>query len=409
MNRILLVDDDEHFLEGCRRGLRRRFDVTTASSPEAALALLDQNGGFAVVVSDLRMGPGMDGIGFLARVRERAPDTVRMMLTGFADLTSAMDAVNTGHVFRFLTKPCPPETLAQALQDGLRQYELTRARYALLEAQLSHAQKMEVVGQCAAGASHDLRNILSVIHACAELALRREGADSQMMDLLRDIRRAAENAAHLAGRLMGLARPASATAFRPLTVSELLNQVAGLLRHVLPRRIQLVVECAPGLPPIAGDETMLEQVLLNLALNARDAIVDEGRLSVRAALTERRPAGPATTDEGKTASPAWPAHPSEPTGPTPASAAQTRRFICLSVADTGCGLDATVKARLFEPFFTTKKPGQGTGLGLSVVATIVREHGGWIDVWSEPGQGTRFDIGLPVWEAPRPADPRSPA
>lgn len=405
MNRILLVDDDEHFLDGCRRGLRRQFDLTTASSPEAALALLEQNGGFAVVVSDLRMGPGLDGIGFLARVRERAPDTVRIMLTGFADLTSAMDAVNTGHVFRFLTKPCPPETLTRALQDGLRQYELSRAKYALLETQLRHAQQMEIVGQCAAGASHDLRNILAVIHACAELALLREDADGQLTELLRDIRCAAENAAQLAARLVGLARPSPPAAFRPLPVSELLHQVAGLLRHVLPRRIQLVVECAPGLPPIAGDQTKLEQVLLNLALNARDAINDRGQLTVAAALAEGRPPGDGPKDVGQPATPTGPARPSALPAPTPVAPSDGRRFLCLSVTDTGCGMDATVKARLFEPFFTTKEPGKGTGLGLSVVAAIVREHGGWIDVWSQPGRGTRFAVYLPAWSAPPASDP----
>jgi response regulator RpfG family c-di-GMP phosphodiesterase len=130
--RVLFVDDEKNVLEGIQRQLRRAFDVTTAQGPEEGLKAIKNNGSFAVIVSDLRM-PGMDGIRFLSKAREIAPDSVRMVLTGFADVQSAIQAVNEGHVFRILTKPCDHETLVQVLQFGVRQYKLVMAERVLLQ------------------------------------------------------------------------------------------------------------------------------------------------------------------------------------------------------------------------------------------------------------------------------------
>jgi response regulator RpfG family c-di-GMP phosphodiesterase len=136
MEKILLVDDDQNILSGYRRSLRNEFRVETAEGGEAGLDALRGNGPFAVVVSDLRM-PGMDGNQFLREVRSTFPDTVRMMLTGQADLQSASEAVNEGNIFRFLFKPCPQEVLSKALGDGIRQYRLVKAERDLLENTLS--------------------------------------------------------------------------------------------------------------------------------------------------------------------------------------------------------------------------------------------------------------------------------
>ena len=134
MNRqkVLCVDDEPHVLEGLSQLLRRLLDVHTATSGALGLEALDRDGPFAVVLSDMRM-PGMDGAAFLARVRQQAPDTVRMLLTGHADLQSAIAAVNEGQIFRFLTKPCPPDQLRAAMTEAVRQYELVTAERVLLE------------------------------------------------------------------------------------------------------------------------------------------------------------------------------------------------------------------------------------------------------------------------------------
>ncbi|MBS1792408.1 MAG: response regulator [Acidobacteria bacterium] len=134
--KILCVDDDVNILQGFKRGLRREFDIYIAESGQEALTMIASEGPFAVIVSDMRM-PGMDGVQLLSRVREVAPQTVRVMLTGNADQQTAMDAVNEGHIFRFLTKPCPPEMLAKTIHAGIEQYRLVTAERQLLEQTLN--------------------------------------------------------------------------------------------------------------------------------------------------------------------------------------------------------------------------------------------------------------------------------
>ena len=135
-NRILCVDDDPNILEGYKRQLRKEFELATAVGPEQGLRMVTEQGPFAVVVSDLQM-PGMNGVEFLAQVRAHDPDTVRMLLTGNAELQAAIDAINQGQIFRFLTKPCTPEALANAMKAGLAQYHLITAERELLEQTLS--------------------------------------------------------------------------------------------------------------------------------------------------------------------------------------------------------------------------------------------------------------------------------
>ncbi len=140
-NKVLFVDDDMNILASFRRRLGRRFEIATVPGGEQGLEVLEKDGPIAVVISDQRM-PGMDGIQFLSEVKKRAPDTVRMMLTGNADLTTAIKAVNEGSIFRFFTKPCPPEEMASAIEAGLKQYNLIKAERDLLEQTLAGSVKM---------------------------------------------------------------------------------------------------------------------------------------------------------------------------------------------------------------------------------------------------------------------------
>jgi response regulator RpfG family c-di-GMP phosphodiesterase len=141
MEKILLVDDEPNILEGYTRGLRKKFDIEVALGGREGLKVMEEQGPFSVVVSDLRM-PSMDGIAFLSRARELAPDTVRIMLTGNADLGAAIDVVNEGNIFRFLTKPCPVDRMATVLDSGVRQYRLVRSEKDLLERTLSGSLKV---------------------------------------------------------------------------------------------------------------------------------------------------------------------------------------------------------------------------------------------------------------------------
>jgi signal transduction histidine kinase len=370
--RILFVDDDPNLLEACERVLRKRFQIDARVGPAAGLAAIEREGPYAVVVSDMRM-PEMDGVQFLAQVKARVPDTVRMMLTAFPDMQTAVEAVNQGHIFRFLTKPCTSEHLTTALEAGLEQHRLVKSRREMLELQLRHAQKMELVGQCAAGVAHDLNNILGIIQACAWRASKPETDPAALAQFLEHIQEAAQNATQLTRQLVSFSRRQERVQFGPVDVSRLLQELTPLLRHLLPKGITVRCEAPAGLERVHGDAHMLGQVVMNLALNARDAMPKGGELRVQAELRVVTAHHPTR-------------HPDLRLG----------RFVCLSVRDTGSGMDTVIRRRIFEPFFTTKAEGQGTGLGLAVVTDVVKQHHGWVEVSSQAGQGATFDVYLPV-------------
>jgi len=252
-----------------------------------------------------------------------------------------------------------------------------QAEKALLEGQLRQAQKLDALGRLAGGIAHDFNNLVTVIQAAVLDARREQVITPRLREALSDVDAACERAATLTRQLTAFGRDPGA----PTGSVDLGAVVEGLRRHLL--RVvrppaELRVEVASALPVIPGDQGQLEQVVVNLVQNARDALGGPGCIGIQVA--------PARAAE------------------LPAQARATGRpFVRLTVADTGAGMSAEVQARLFEPFFTTKEPGKGTGLGLATVHGIVQRHGGAIVVRSETGHGSTFDVFLP---GPRPAAPR---
>lgn len=249
-----------------------------------------------------------------------------------------------------------------------------------LEGQLRHAQKMEAIGQLAAGVAHDFNNILTIITGHVQLALSRPNLEPQLGDALHLVRAAAERAASLTRQLLAFSRKQILNP-RPLAMSAVLQNLNQMLQRVLGEHIELVVETGPDLPLVFADLGSMEQVILNLAVNARDAMPKGGRLSIRA---ERACVGSQNVLSNPDA--------------------QSGEFVCIAVSDTGCGMDAATLARVFEPFFTTKDVGQGTGLGLATAYGIVRQHNGWIEAASEPGKGTTFRVFIPRCTRPAPIE-----
>jgi signal transduction histidine kinase len=361
-SRILFVDDEVAVLESLARCVHARsteWACEFVSTGEEALVRLAVKP-FHVIVADMRM-PSMDGATLLQRVEQLAPDTVRVMLTGCADLLTAVAAINRGHVFHFLLKPCERDHLLHSLAHAVRQHHLQSAGRNLLRAQLEHAQKLGLIGQMAAGVAHDLNNILATITLLSDTSWRNDPAAESPE--LRQIHEAALNAAALTQELTTFSRREADEPMTPLDLREVVNAAAILVKPLLQKRARLVVKLPAVALPVRGDAGRLKQILVNLVINARDATPPDGEITVKAERWEEPEAGP-----------------------------QVR----LTVRDTGRGMDEATRQRMFEPFFTTKAAGEGTGLGLATVKELVDLHHGRVAVHSTLGEGTTFHIYLPA-------------
>jgi PAS domain S-box-containing protein len=244
-----------------------------------------------------------------------------------------------------------------------------------LEEQLRRAQKMEAVGQLAGGVAHDFNNLLMVIIGYASDLTDRLEAGSALRREANEIAKAGQRAASLTRQLLAFSRQQVLEA-RVLNLNSLVEDLKKMLGRVISEHIELVTPLDPALGEVKADQGQIEQVIINLAVNARDAMPEGGRLTIETAN--------ATIDETFARQ-----HP-------PMTAGQYAR---LSAVDTGIGMDAATLARVFEPFFTTKEPGKGTGLGLATVYGVVKQSGGFIWASSEPGKGARFDVYLPLVRA----------
>ncbi|HLA79491.1 MAG TPA: ATP-binding protein [Vicinamibacteria bacterium] len=252
-----------------------------------------------------------------------------------------------------------------------------------LEEQLRQAQKMEAVGRLAGGVAHDFNNILNVIAGYAVL-LERGWPEGPERVKLSEIVKAADRATALVRQLLAFSRR-QVLQPRVLDLNDVVLETDGMLRRLIGEHIELLTVTASDLGRVKADPGQMQQVLVNLAVNARDAMPSGGRLTIRTANLE------APEAESSRAGAVW-------------------RYVRLTVSDTGCGMDAETRARLFEPFFTTKAKGSGTGLGLATVYGIVAQSGGAISVETAPGQGASFRIDLPrTDEAVEPERPSEPA
>jgi PAS domain S-box-containing protein len=249
-----------------------------------------------------------------------------------------------------------------------------------LEERLLQSQKMEAVGRLAGGIAHDFNNMLSVITGHVELALRTSYDGDPRRRHLLEVRKAAERAASLTRQLLAFSRK-QVLQPKPIDLNAVLADMNKMLQRLIGEDVDLEIQPAAGLGTVLADPGQIEQVLLNLAVNARDAMPDGGRLTLATANVDLAEAD------------------AQRRGLAPPG-----RYVCLAVEDTGCGIRDEIREHIFEPFFTTKEPGKGTGLGLSTVYGIVKQSGGYIWVSSGVDRGARFDIYLPLLDQ-RPAQP----
>jgi len=267
------------------------------------------------------------------------------------------------------------QSLERALSDLRQEMEHRRE----LEEQLIQAQKMEAMGRLAGGVAHDFNNLLTVILGYNEMLREQVKGDAMAADFSEEVLRASERASALTSQLLAFSRRQE-NAPQLVDLNPTVQHIDRMLRRIIGEDIRVEVRLAAELSPVKVDPSQMDQVIMNLAVNARDAMPRGGDLTLETAnvdLTEEYAAK----------------HLGVRPGP----------YVMLAVSDTGTGMDAATRARIFEPFFTTKEQGKGTGLGLSIVYGIVKQNGGEIRVYSEPGQGTVFKVYLPVASASEPA------
>jgi len=276
-----------------------------------------------------------------------------------------------------------------------------------VEEHLREAEKMEVIGRLAGGIAHDFNNLLTgILLYCDLLSAGLESGElnnagvagggvasggfdrSELCQHVEEVRMAGEQGAALTHQLLAIARKQAAEP-RPIRIDVIVASTKNLLQRLIGEQIELVIMLDSGAGLVLADPAQMRQILLNLVLNARDAMPHGGKITL-------------STRAGEFPRANFPSEfPCEMSGEASSKAApgSARRAVSLVVKDNGCGMDAETRARLFEPFFTTKNPGQGTGLGLATVQRIVSESGGMIEVESEPGRGTRIEVFLPAIEA----------
>ncbi len=239
-----------------------------------------------------------------------------------------------------------------------------------LEDQLRQVQKMESLGTLAGGIAHDFNNVLAIINGFVEIALSRADVDASSVRYLREIHTAGQRAIGLVRQILTFSRKTE-TAFRPVSVNQHMQDLGRMCSETFPRTVSFAFELDESIPPIAADPNQMQQVIMNLCVNARDAMSAGGKITLG---TSKVPG----------------------TRLARLGADVERDYVCIKVSDTGCGMPPLVRARIFEPFFTTKQNSGGTGLGLSVVYGIILNHRGFLEVDSVEGEGSTFQIYLPM-------------
>ncbi len=323
--------------------------------------------------------PGFDGMTALILARQHCPDVPFLFVSATIGEELAIDAMHQGATDYVLKQRLG--RLVPSVQRALRELddraERKRAEEALRqsEKQFRQSQKMEAVGRLAGGIAHDFNNLLTIIMGYSQVLLTELGPQHPLRGKIEETLKAGERAATLIRQLLTFSRKQSLDP-KILSLNTAVTSLESLLRRLIGEDIQLVSKLDPTNGRLRADQAQLEQVLVNLVVNARDAMPKGGTLTIETAQVEL------------TRSPVYHLTPLPP-GP----------YVRLAVSDTGCGMDRMTQSHIFEPFFTTKGEGKGSGLGLSTVFGIVTQSGGAIDVTSRVGHGTRFDLYFPSVES----------
>ncbi len=373
--RILLVEDDEEdFLlttKLLRNNARTSFDVTWVTSSAAALEQLKNP--YDACLVDYRLGADT-GVVFIALALAKGFAGPIILLTGRGDHDTDIEAMKAGAADYLVKDELTAALIERVLRHAVER-KLSEAALLRSEGQLRQAQKMEAMGSLAGGVAHDFNNLLSIVLSYSELCAEGLKDDDRMREDLAQITEAGLRAAGLTRQLLAFSHQ-QVLEPKVIDLNEIFAKMEQMLRRLIGEDVELVSEAQPDLRRVKADPGQVEQVIMNLVVNARDAMPRGGKLTVATKNV--------LLDEG---------YASQHVG------VKAGAHVLLTVNDTGTGMDRATLARIFEPFFTTKELGKGTGLGLATVFGIVRQSGGSICVESEPGVGTTFEVYLPMVEA----------
>jgi len=424
--RKILVCDEPAALEAAEAALfgtgtvthtHPGFELHSAFQGQEALGMVKramaESRPYALAFVDIRMPPGWDGVETISQLWAVDPELQVVICTAYSDYSWDDIVQRFGNTDRLVALKKPFDNievlqlahaltrkwqLAQEAEGRLirlnfklaqRSREVTAANKRLVqeiaerkaaeemlrrtEEQLRQSQKLEAIGQLAGGVAHDFNNLLAVIRGNTELALMApDGLSAEARDCLGQVTTAADRAANLTRQLLAFSRKQIMQS-HPVDLNEVVGNLTKMLKRIIGEHIQLQCDYAPDLRPVQADGGLLEQVLINLVVNARDAMHHGGLLLITTAARILKP----TEVEH---------HPDTRPG----------EFVTLRVRDNGVGIAPTDLPHIFEPFFTTKEVGKGTGLGLATVYGIIKQHQGWVEVDSEPGAGSTFTIVLPA-------------
>jgi len=368
--RLLLVEDSEDDAALLLRELARGgYEVTHKRvDTSAGMIAAMENQKWDLVISDHSM-PHFNGIDALHLLRAKGSHIPFIFVSGTIGEETAVSALKDG-AQDYLMKT-NLKRLVPAVQRELREAEQLKERERL-EHQVQQLHKFETIGRLAGGIAHDFNNVIGAILGWAELCSQETQPGTQLNERIHKIMDQADRAAGLTSQLLSFARRQFLQPKR-IDLNQHVLQSVSLLRRVIGEHITITVETARGLHVTLADPSQIDQVLMNLCLNARDAMPNGGRLRLETRNVE-------ITEE----------YCRIVTYAVPGS------YVSVSVSDTGIGMDAETIEQIFEPFFTTKEPGKGTGLGLATVYGIVKQHNGFLNVESESGKGTTFQIYLPA-------------